>query len=213
MAQFQKREYHPDETKKRAITKDDIAFLKSLQTELNTQPNMGNADPVYWGIMETFEQPTSEDYADSTVLVDESGDIIARDLKDAVRYLNDPMDGDMDEITHCVMQDEDTCVIQYQHSPEERCQSLADVIESLDSSLGDTFGLRLGYLRETHEIRKDALFLTHKDCEDHLKAYGYNYKQDAHAYAMTAVRCPRYEKLLRILRETDWEALLGDDAT
>lgn len=210
MAQFQKREYHPDKTPKHAITQDDISFLKLLQKELNTQPSMGNADPVYWGIMETSEQPTSEDYADATVLVDESGDIVARDLEDAVQYLNDPMnDGLDDEITRCSMQDDGTCVIQYKDSPEERCQCLADIIESLDSSLGDTFGLRLGYLRESHEIRKDALFLTHKDCEDHLKAYGYNYKPDAHAYAMTAVRCPRYETLLRILRETDWDALSG----
>lgn len=212
MAQFQKREYHPDETKKRAITKDDISFLKTLQTELNTQPNMGNADPVYWGIMETSEQPTSEDYADSTVIVDESGDIVARDLEDAVQYLKDAMDEDMDDIVYCAMLDERTCVIRYRHAPEERCGSLADVIESLDSSLGDTFGLRLGYLRESHEIRKDSLFLTHKDCEDHLKAYGYNYKPDAHAYAMTAVRCYEYERLLRIIRRTDWQALLGDGA-
>lgn len=34
------------------MTKEDIEFLRDLQHELNTQPNDGNADPVFWGIIQ-----------------------------------------------------------------------------------------------------------------------------------------------------------------
>ncbi len=45
MAIFQDNEHHADETVRRAFTPADRNFLLNLQTELNTQSNMGNADP------------------------------------------------------------------------------------------------------------------------------------------------------------------------
>ena len=47
------------------------------------------------------------------------------------------------------------------------------------------------------------MFLTHKECEEHLKEYGYNYSEDAHAYAMTAQRSPEVETLLNILESVE----------
>lgn len=48
MAIFQETKRHEDTIRKQPITADDIQFLRRLQTELNTQDNMGNADPVFW---------------------------------------------------------------------------------------------------------------------------------------------------------------------
>lgn len=50
MAIFQETKRHEDTIRKQPITADDIQFLRRLQTELNTQDNMGNADPVFWVI-------------------------------------------------------------------------------------------------------------------------------------------------------------------
>lgn len=48
MAIFQNNEHHADETVRRTFTPADRNFLLNLQAELNTQSNMGNADPVFW---------------------------------------------------------------------------------------------------------------------------------------------------------------------
>ena len=42
------------------ISKEDYEFLKELQHELNTQPNDGSADPVYWGVMDYDYELTAE---------------------------------------------------------------------------------------------------------------------------------------------------------
>lgn len=39
--------YHPDEVEKHKITQEEIKFLKDLQHEMNTQDNVGQADPRY----------------------------------------------------------------------------------------------------------------------------------------------------------------------
>ena len=41
-----------------SINESDYEFLKELQHELNTQTNDGNADPVYWGVLEDYEALT-----------------------------------------------------------------------------------------------------------------------------------------------------------
>ena len=43
-------EYHEDTVEKHKITEDEIRFLKELQKEMNTQDNLGQADPRYWVI-------------------------------------------------------------------------------------------------------------------------------------------------------------------
>lgn len=49
------------------LSQVDYDFLKDLQHELNTQTNDGNADPVYWGVMESGKKRLSEKI-DSKVL-------------------------------------------------------------------------------------------------------------------------------------------------
>lgn len=47
------------------MKKEDIDFLRDLQKELNTQTNDGNADPVYWGVMERKLEPVPEGVGDA----------------------------------------------------------------------------------------------------------------------------------------------------
>lgn len=201
MAKFQERQYHPDKTEKHVLTTADVLFLTELQKELNTQPNMGNADPIYWGIAQSKESPTSEDFADTTVIVDADGDIVARDLKTLAEYLDNQ---ELDGVAGCTYFNQ-SCTIKFDGGTKEGAYSMDGVIEILKDHAID--GLEVRYVRQETEIVRDELFLTHKDCEAHLESYGYNYKDDAHAYAMTAVRSPRYEQLLKIIRTVDWSKL------
>ena len=42
--------YHEDAVVKEKLSNDDIKFLKELQKELNTEDNVGTANPRYWVI-------------------------------------------------------------------------------------------------------------------------------------------------------------------
>lgn len=67
--------------------------------------------------------------------------------------------------------------------------------------------VEIGYYEKVDIIYPNTMFLTHKECEEHLKEYGYNYSKDAHAYAMTAQRSPEVETLLNILESVDWDSV------
>lgn len=201
MAKFQERVYHPDTTPRRPMTAGDAAFLLDLQKELNTQPNMGNAQPLYFGIAQTKERPTGADFADASVAVDACGDVVARDLKSLAEYLDD---GNVDGVAGCAYFNK-SCTITFAGGEKDSAYSVESAVEALkDRGIG---ALSVSWIAREHDVVTSALFLTHKDCEEHLESYGYNYEPDAHAYAMTAIRSPRYEKLLEIIRSVDWAAL------
>ena len=63
----------------------------------------------------------------------------------------------------------------------------------------------VSYFRDICEVVDEAVFLTKKACTEHIKKNAHNYN-DPHTYVMTAFRCPEYERLLKILKETDWAA-------
>ena len=63
----------------------------------------------------------------------------------------------------------------------------------------------VSYFRDIYEVVDEAVFLTKKACMEHIKKNAHNYN-DPHTYVMTAFRCPEYERLLKILKETDWAA-------
>lgn len=201
MARFQKREYHEDKTEKHVLTTEDVAFLSELQKELNTQPNMGNADPLYWGIAQIKETPTSADFSDKTVVVDADSDVIARSLEQFAKYLDE---NDVEGVEKCTYFN-GSCTVHFADGDSDGAYDLDGLVEALDGHGIEGFEIR--YVLQETEVVRDEVFLTHKDCEEHLEAYGYNYKPDAHAYAMTAVRSPRYEKLLKIIRTVDWSKL------
>ena len=201
MAKFQERVYHDDATEKHILTVEDILFLTELQKELNTQPNMGNADPLYWGIAQTRETPASPDYADTVAAANTDGAIVARDLKELAEYLDE---SNIDGVSGCQYFNK-SCTIKFSDGDTVSAYSVSDLIEILHNA-GIT-NLTAQPMSRGTQIVTDALFITHKDCEEHLEQYGYNYEQDAHAYAMTAIRSPRYEKLIRILRTVDWSKL------
>ena len=69
MAIFQDNEHHTDETVRRTFTPADRVFLQALQKELNTQSNMGNADPVFWVLKGTQSVVTVNRIQDTNELL------------------------------------------------------------------------------------------------------------------------------------------------
>ena len=66
------------------ISDEDSKFLEDLQHELNTQTNDGNADPVYWGVMETREVGVPDGCGDERIYLGDGG---TETLEGAVAYI------------------------------------------------------------------------------------------------------------------------------
>lgn len=206
MAIFQKAVPRPDTTPRRPITRDDITFLTELQTELNTQDTMGNRDPRYWVIRQKDEAPAPDDACDRVIAVDTDGNTIAYELDEFIEYLLGHLG---ESFTATKPEDKNYWSIAVTDDGEsltdEYAWSIKDVVDLLHQAGNEDY--RAVAIIEHDVTVPDTLFLTHRACEDHLKRYGYNYRANAHAYAMTAVRSPQFERLLTLLQTVDWRAV------
>ncbi len=214
MAILQEATYHEDKVAKKPITHLDLCFLRALQTELNTQDTMGNADPRFWVIKETKKVPTDIDHSDETILTDDEGSDIAENIVEAMEWLKEWMDENMPKytLTYSVKGNRPGHIEAVIMKPDgktnlakEILYGIEDAKNFLENITHEDFQLH-DVLHIDHTV-PDTLFLTHKGCQDYLKQYGYNHKPDAHAYTMTAVRSPEYERLLKIIQETDFDLL------
>lgn len=220
MAIFQ--ETHPkekDDVEKHAISPADVEFLQNLQHVLNTQDNMGQADPKFWVIKgskyyETDYNPYNDVEPDHYELyIVCTGDVIATTHEELAAAINEKAPflkatAENDHYIRFVNFEEDT------GGAEPYITFIGSIAnEDLITMLDDIFEMNVDVraIERTDYVYPDTFFLTHEDCEEHLRRYGYNYSDDAHAYAMTAQRSPRYERLLEILKTVDWSELDGGD--
>lgn len=173
------------------LSKEDAEFLAKLRRELLTQPTDGNRDPRFWGVIEEvtewgYDAESGQGWAiwDSDLACevgtkDDAGAVIA-ELVDEYEF--DPDDFEqLDE-------------------PEEIAETANDLCGS--------HRFTVSYYRVHHKVSEDHLFLTKKACQEYINRYSYNHK-NPHTYVMTAERCPEYERLLEILKKTEWR---GGDA-
>ncbi|WP_164509081.1 hypothetical protein [Clostridium rectalis] len=61
--------------------------------------------------------------------------------------------------------------------------------------------------RIERQVASDTMFLTLRECKEHIKSNNYHYK-NPRPYAMTAWRSPQVARLYEILMYTDWEKCL-----
>ena len=99
MARYHKHlRYHEDTTEKHPLTVEEILFLMELQKEMNTQDQVGQADPRFWVIKGTEREYGIETgYEDGANLVDDNGcATVATDMKSAMEHIRDDL---LDEIS------------------------------------------------------------------------------------------------------------------
>lgn len=215
MPVFQSCPYHVDNIIKRKPGKDDIEFLSTLQTVLNTQHNMGNADPVFWVIAGRKAILCSDDDAPDKVefwLDDECYDLPNEpDIKQFEHAVKSLTDLDI-QLTHACGK-----VHLHLHDPRDgHTEEYANIyltaaIHKLNSYLESEqlITVNIVHMKYEHYVYPDTFFLTHEAAEDHLRTNGHNYDPTAHAYAMTATRSPQVETLWRLLRELDFSSWKG----
>lgn len=185
-----------------SLSSEDLAFLRGLQEELNTQPTLGTADPRFWVIMDYEYVPTEEwihmeaiDFNGHTLEVADFLDCIYDEVLEhdgygaATRWLEE----------HHIRLDEDghSQVSEYSFDFGEVKEIRAEYLEAHPDDSID-------FLVRRRFISSNSLFLTLREATEHLKANWYHYDKLAHPYCMCAFRSPQFERLIKVLRTADF---------
>lgn len=212
-------EYHADETEKHDITAEDLEFLIALQKEMNTQDNVGQADPRYWVIKGSEKLYNVEGEEDGIELCGSDGcctvadglDEIAEFIKENLLERINRKYGvnfsisveDLPFYNHLVIE----------HTEDgEMCSGTLYTAQEITvwlEELGCDEYQAIPYMI-LPKIYEDTMFLTQKAAEEHLRANSHHYSEDAHTYAMTSWRNPETEKLWKILQTVDFEKIHKD---
>ena len=171
------------------MKQEDKQFLAELAKELNTQDNAGTATPV-WCIMDKELVIVPEGSGDFKVIVN-----------DGVVSLEDFADEIAEQVPEELEQEVREAVCQCSDTDE-----LKDILESY--SYEGSFDFYVYEACKEERICRDATaFITKKSAEKHLTQNAHHYTKDARAYALCAWRNPIYEKLINIIKNTNWEEI------
>ncbi|MDG0053055.1 hypothetical protein MMB75_05130 [Paenibacillus sp. P2(2022)] len=169
---------------------EDIKFLIELQKELNSQANDCQASPRFWTVGDYKWVECLEDNAERYyVYLPSAGESYEIDS-----YLLDIKEDEEFEADEQTEFNEIDCEI----SAIEWIQKYRDEEAYLIPT------------KKEHFIRENTMFLTKAEAKQHIEMNHYHYTDEAHTYAMTAWRAPKVERLVKILNEFDFQALLQD---
>lgn len=158
--------------------KKAIELLQTLGAEMVPQPNNGNTDPVFWVVAENKrEYGFADGYYDGVVAAD-----CESEYETAVEFRK--------------------YLIECEDYPSKELPEDATIEELLAIAESSGFSL-VGYSNKYDVPAPDTLFITKRECQNHIEQNHYHYKHP-HTYAMTAWRSPQIEQLYKVLKETDW---------
>lgn len=212
---------HTDTTDKHNITKSEIDFLVDLQKELNTQTDDGNAQPVYWGIIDTkriYNVADDTDDAEPALFNPEYQQTLYG-IKDVVDYIKDELniyvkeyeDSSITVIPELKADENDKDNINYFLNDKSKHECLENEEDWMNFLSFYENHWYVVYYKDVDIIAENLIFLTRQSAEDYLKANAHHHSKDAHTYAMTAIRNPVVNKLWKILREVDFSKIENED--
>lgn len=206
---------HEDTVVKHNINKSEINFLINLQKELNTQTNDGNAQPIYWGILD-YKRYYNDN--GTPILCNASEQITLESNKDIADYIKDELNIYVHEynnynitVIETLKSDETDKDIINQHLKNDDDKILFSMNDCLEFLQDYESEWELRYYEDVEYIVPNLVFLTRQSAEDYLKAKSYHHSDNAHTYAMTALYNPIVERLWEILREVDFTKIKSED--
>lgn len=219
MAYFHENlKYHEDTKVKRAISKDDIDFLKALQKERNTQDNCETADVRTWVIKDRDDTVTEEGHGDYYLLYspENCNNLDLEDIYDILKALEFETDYYTGELVIENLNFENDVItftyfgrkssISKDNNNKDSIAIKGVCVGELISFFNDNFyeivrvNMRVGWKRE-------FCFLTQKAAENYLKRKGHNHSKDAHTYCICTYEDPEIAKLMDIIESTDWDSV------
>jgi hypothetical protein len=166
-----------------SLSQEDYDFLKDLSHELKTQTNDGNAQPVYWGIMESQFRATPDDWGSETRINIEGEEYT---LEQAVDHITGSIETGLESEAWKDVDKEDSY----------------EVVRFAE----EWFGWHCGtydVIEEEVLTRDTGAFLTKRAAKEYVERFGYNHKKPR-TYALTAYRNFELEHLLNILKKINF---------
>ena len=177
--------------KKIEISEEDYNFLKELQHELKTQDTDGNADPVFWGVMEKKRVFVPEGCGEP--IINDAADCALLTLEDAIEMVEDAIEFDKREDWK---EDWD----------EVDKTNIYDVLDFIQNTMGWEGFDMIYYDMVDYLSRDTGAFLTKKACKEYIENHDYNHNEPR-TYAMTAFRNKEYGRLIDIVKSIDFKKL------
>lgn len=182
------------------MKKEQVEFLKELQKEMITQDKVGQASPRFWVVGDYEWRPvptgTGEVY---TIFSFEVNEYTSLSYEDMANQLIEMLEQGYDD-----EQLEERLISELKQAIEGDLHMEATIQEALDE-LGFDYSVHEESL--VHFTQPNTMFLTKREAEEHIQRNKHHYSEDAHPYAMTALRSPQVEKLFEILETVNWETL------
>lgn len=178
---------------------EDKKFLKELQHEMLTQDNVGQANPRFWVVKQTEKEYWVAD-GEEGIFVYSSNDAESVYEGSTNEELTEWLK-ELDGVQNCEVK-EFSVKLELEGIP----YSIYDQ-EDLQEFLNDydDGNYSVGAYKNKEVIKENTMFLTLRECEEHIKANYYHYNSTVHPYAMTAWRSPQVARLYKILEETNWD--------
>lgn len=185
------------------LTAGEIKFLKGLQDELNTQDTFGQADPRFWVVEEERYYPCPKGYEDRVVVYDHDG-CCTMTLEEGVKAAFDIIQDEQgnDAATEWLSDWRITLDDRFDTWPMD--DRAVDALEDC-ASMYDV-PLDVIYEQRRSVPAADTMFLTYRECCEHIKRNDYHYS-NPRSFAMTAWRSPQIERLIEILRTADFDGM------
>lgn len=167
------------------IPQEDYDFLKELQHELNTQETDGQADPIYWSVMEKHEVLSRSAFSSPRVPFDDGAytyeellELVKENIEDYDQEIRDEWQNDID-----------------QEDIEEVAKFACERMGFDNINYDDIY-----YVEDEDRVSMfSGAFLTKRACLQHIETNKYHYTEP-HSYANTAYRNYELERLLKILK-------------
>ena len=198
------------------MNKEDIEFLKNLQHEMITQDTVGQADPRFWVVQEMKKDyGIEEGFEDGWEINNENFETVAYYEEEFCKYINDTYEYELSDKNMVIKYDDccDYMLILDKEEYEETNDADNCIMESVGIKefidwIKDNLDVDyyIIYYKEEYKTVPDTMFLTLKECREHIQRNHYHYN-NPRPYAMTAWRSPQVERLYKILQNTNWEEL------
>lgn len=179
---------------------EDKKFLNQLQHEMLTQDTVGQANPRFWVVMQDvkiYGIDFNYGITGKTIIYDgkEVGDTLEEIYDFLVDYINDEsLEYELSYFNNSISTD-----------GWNELYTMEDTFKFMNEEL-HLKNIELVNYKIEQQIVPDTMFLTLRECQEHIKSNSYHYK-NPHPYAMTAWRSPQVARLYEILMNTDWKNL------
>lgn len=186
------------------MNKEDIEFLKELQHEMLTQDTVCQASPRFWVVMQTVRDYWVDDDIDGICIydTDASENVYEGEIENLVDWIKN----EFDTVQKCEY-DNGYLEIVCEDENEFFITDISEIKDFLEEYASGQYSVCC--YRDREEIAQDTMFLTLRECKEHIQVNHYHYNKP-HSYAMTAWRSPQVSRLFKILENTNFDELLNN---